>query len=183
MTILIRLCLAALFATAVSFAAAAPATAHAALVSSDPADSASLPTSPARVTATFNEDMQSAFAAMTVIGPDGSQWQDGGADVTGTTLGVAVRSGAPAGTYTVNYRATSADGHVVSGAWSYSVAETSPPPSATGDTTAGETTTAEAPNASAAAEPADDGMPVWPFVVGAAVIVAGGALWAARRRS
>ncbi len=34
-------------------------------------------------------------------------------------VSVALRPLGPTGTYTVNYRATSADGHVVSGSWSF----------------------------------------------------------------
>jgi methionine-rich copper-binding protein CopC len=178
MTSVIRLCLATLLTTLIALAAATPASAHAALVSSDPADGASLPTAPARVSATFNEAMQPAFAAMTVVGPDGGQWADGDVDVQGPTLGVAVRQGGPAGTYTVNYRATSADGHVVSGSWSYTTAESAPAP-------ASPTTSAAPATATPAAAPApvEDGMPVWPFAVGVSVIIAGGALWAVRRRS
>ena len=90
-----RLCLVTFLALTVSLASATTASAHAALVSSDPADSTTLPTNPSRVTATFNEDMQPAFAAMTVIGPDGSQWSEGEVDVVGPSLGIAVRQGAP----------------------------------------------------------------------------------------
>jgi hypothetical protein len=72
----------------------------------------------------------------------------------------------PAGTYTVNYRATSADGHVVSGSWSFALTQPG--------------TGQPGPSASAGAA-ADSGLPVWPFVAGATVLIAGGALWAARR--
>lgn len=181
MTSVIRLCLAAVLTTLVALAAATTASAHAALVSSDPADGTSLPTAPARVSATFNEAMQPAFAAMTVVGPDGGQWADGDVAVQGATLSVAVRQGAPAGTYTVNYRATSADGHVVSGSWSFTSAESRPVPASPPTTPA--PAAEETPAAAPTSAPTEDGMPVWPFAVGATVIVAGGALWAVRRRS
>ena len=63
--------------------------------------------------------MQAQFAAMTVVGPDGNLWSTGEPTVEGTVISVGVRPLGPAGTYTVNYRATSADGHVVSGSWSF----------------------------------------------------------------
>lgn len=185
LTTVARLCLVTFLAITISVATATTASAHAALVSSDPVDATTLPTSPARVTATFNEDMQPAFAAMTIIGPDGGQWSDGDVEVTGVNLAVAVRQGGPAGDYTVNYRATSADGHVVSGSWAYTVTEPAPAP--TGDTSAvapaPTSTTAAAAVAQPEPAPADGGVPVWPFVIGATVIVAGGAVWAVRRRS
>ena len=168
-----------LVAGALGYAGAAWA--HAARIASDPAENAQLAHQPTRVSATFNEAMQSQFAAMTVIGPDGAQWSDGDPAVDGAVISVAVRPGGPAGTYTVNYRATSADGHVVSGAWSYQLL------------IAGETTTATSPApAGPAAAPVGAGTsdggtsdepPVWPFVAAVTLIVAAGAVWAVRRRS
>jgi methionine-rich copper-binding protein CopC len=154
------------------------AAAHAARIASDPVEDASVSQSPSRVSATFNEAMQSQFAAMTVVGPDGDLWSTGEPEVNGAIISVGVRPLGPSGTYTVNYRATSADGHVVSGSWSFQltvagtgtpgppVAEASGPPTA---------------DASGNSE-ATGGIPVWPFFVGAVVIIGAGAWWAARRR-
>ena len=141
--------------------------AHAVRVAADPAPDATISTGPARVSATFNEQLQPSFAAMTVVGPDGNLWSDGSPEVQGATVSVAVRALGPAGAYTVNYRVTSADGHVVSGSWSFTL------------TVAGEGT----PGPSAAAGSADTGLSVWPFLAGAVVVVAGAAAWALRRRS
>ncbi|VEG58412.1 protein, copper resistance protein CopC-like protein [Mycolicibacterium aurum] len=156
--------------------------AHAARIASDPAENAQLSQQPARVNATFNEPMQSQFAAMTVIGPDGAQWSDGDPAVDGPVISVAVRPGGPAGTYTVNYRATSADGHVVTGSWSYQLLPASTPTAAPAAPDA-----PAAPATTTAASPADDrsadGTPVWPFVAGTTALVAAGAVWAVRRRS
>lgn len=153
---------------------AGPAWAHAARIAGDPADNAELTQSPPKVSATFNEDMQSEFAAMTVVGPDGAQWGDGTPTVDGAVISVGVRSGAPAGTYTVNYRATSADGHVVTGSWSYRV---------TTAATATPASPAAATPGPAAAQPSSGGLPAWPFAVAAVAVVAAGAVWAVRRRS
>ena len=176
----IRLYAAVLLAILFLVVGAANASAHAVLVSSDPAENATLPTNPERVNATFNEQMQPAFAAMTVIGPDGGQWSDGEVAVQGAVISVGVRPLGPAGIYTVNYRATSADGHVVSGSWSYTVTE-SPPAQA--ESSAAPDPATMTPPAQAAPTATENAMPVWPFAVGAAAIVAAGALWAARRRS
>ena len=158
------------------------ASAHAALVSSDPAADTTVPTPPRRVTATFNEPMQPAFAAMTVVGPDGDQWGDGDVAVTGADLAIAVRSGGPAGVYTVNYRATSADGHVVSGSWSFTATEAAPAAAPPASTPAASTPTPAAVEGPVPA-PQEDGTPVWPYALGVTLVVAGGALWAVRRRS
>ncbi len=168
-----------LFAALLMCASTAIAAAHAARIAADPADKSTVQTGPQRVSATFNEQMQGAFAAMTVVGPDGNLWSTGDPQVSGAVLAVAVRPLGPVGTYTVNYRATSADGHVVSGSWTFQLAQS-------GTGAAGPPAGAPAEPASTAdpadpVEPADPDMPVWPFVLGATLIIAGGALWAVRR--
>jgi copper resistance protein C len=144
---------------------AQPASAHAARVSADPADNAVLTAGPDRVAATFNERLQTTFAAMTVVGPDGNVWSTGEPTVQGAVVGIGLRPLGPAGTYTVNYRVTSADGHVVSGSWSFRL------------TVAGTGT----PGPPAAGPDAGGGITVWPFVVVAVALVAAGGLWAMRR--
>jgi hypothetical protein len=141
--------------------------AHAWRVSAEPADNAILATGPARVSATFNEQLQTTFAAMTVVGPDGNVWSTGDPTVQGAIVAIGVRALGPAGTYTVNYRVTSADGHVVSGSWSFRL------------TVPGTGT----PGPGAAATGTSGEIPVWPFVVVATALVAAGALWAVRRRA
>jgi methionine-rich copper-binding protein CopC len=159
-----------LLLAAIAFAAtltAGAASAHAARVSVDPAENAAVSTGPAHVRATFNEDLQTTFAAMTVVGPDGNLWSSGQPQVQGAVVSVGVRPLGPIGNYTVNYRVTSADGHVVSGSWSFRL------------TTPGTGT----PGPSA--EPSDNSsgdVPVWPFIVGAVVLVGGALLWQARNR-
>lgn len=140
--------------------------AHAARVSADPPDNAMLAAGPDRVSATFNERLQTTFAAMTVVGPDGNVWSTGEPAVQGAVVGIGLRPLGPAGTYTVNYRVTSADGHVVSGSWSFRL------------TVPGTGT----PGPPAGGAGAGGGLPVWPFVVVAVALVAAAALWAVRRK-
>jgi copper resistance protein C len=146
---------------------AGAASAHAARVSTDPADHALVSSGPVSVSATFTEDLQTTFAAMTVVGPDGNLWAAGSPQVHGPVVSVGVHPLGPAGTYTVNYRVTSADGHVVSGSWSFRL-------TASGTGTPG-------PAAQPAGDSSDD-VPAWPFALGALALVGGGALWAVRSR-
>jgi methionine-rich copper-binding protein CopC len=148
-------------------AGAGAASAHATRVATDPVENSELTQSPQQVSATFNEALQSEFAAMTVVGPDGNLWSTGEPQVVGAVVRVGLRPLGPSGTYTVNYRVTSADGHVVSGSWSFRLA-------VAGTGTPG-------PSASATSA-SNDGIPVWPFFVAAGLIVAGGAVWAVRRQ-
>ena len=150
-----------------AMAGAGAASAHATRVATDPVENTELTQSPQKVSATFSEAMQPEFAAMTVVGPDGNLWSSGDPQVDGAVLSVDVRPLGPSGTYTVNYRVTSADGHVVSGSWSFRL-------TVVGTGTPG-------PSASAPS-PSRDGIPVWPFFVAAGLIVAVGAVWAVRRQ-
>jgi methionine-rich copper-binding protein CopC len=157
---------AALLAVA-ALAGSGVASAHAVRISTDPADHAVLDSGPRRVSATFNEQLQPQFDAMTVVGPDGNLWSTGDPEVQGAVISVGVRPLGPAGTYTVNYRVTSADGHPVPGSWSFrlTVASTGTP----------------GPPAANPADKSGGGIPVWPFLVVGALIVGGGIWWAARR--
>jgi methionine-rich copper-binding protein CopC len=150
-----------------AMAGAGAASAHATRVATDPVENTELSKAPQKVSAMFSEALQTEFAAMTVVGPDGNLWSTGDPQVDGAVLSVGVRPLGPSGTYTVNYRVTSADGHVVSGSWSFrlTVASTGTP----------------GPSASAPS-PSGDGIPVWPFFVAAGLIVAVGAVWAVRRQ-
>lgn len=167
MTAALRLAVALLLAALATFVGPAVASAHAVRISTDPAENAALDIGPDTVSATFNEQLQPQFAAMTVVGPDGNLWSDGEPRVVGAVLSTAVRPLGPVGTYTVNYRVTSADGHPVSGTWSFRL------------TRAGSGT----PGPAAAAPSGEHGLPVWPFLAGATALIAGGALWAVRRRT
>lgn len=144
-----------------------PAGAHTALTETDPPADATLQTGPARVTATFNEELQPTFAAMTVIGPDGNLWSGGDQEVRGLTVTVPVRPLGPAGRYTVNYRVTSADGHVVTGSWSFTVAVPS-----TGE-----------PGPTVPSPGGPGRISLWPFGLGAVLLIGVTALWVLRHRA
>lgn len=97
---------------------AAPASAHAELVSSDPAQGSTVGSVPDSVTLTFTEALDRP-AAVSVIAPDGTDLAEGGPDVVGDTLtqsvsGVSADDASP-GRYSVSYQVVSADGHSVSG--------------------------------------------------------------------
>jgi copper resistance protein C len=150
-----------------ALAGAGVASAHAVRVATDPVENTALVLGPQKVSATFNEKLQPQFAAMTVVGPDGNLWSTGDPLVDGAVISVSVRPLGPSGTYTGNYRVTSADGHPVSGSWPFRL-------TVSGTGTPG-------PSASATS-PSRDGFPVWPFFIAAGLIVAVGAVWAVRRQ-
>lgn len=165
MTVL-RVLLATLLCAAVSLIAPAPAGAHAVRIATEPAVDALLDSGPPQVSATFNEQLQTTFAAMTVVGPDGNLWSSGDAHVQSAIASVALMPLGPVGAYTVNYRVTSADSHVVTGSWTFNLKKsgTGTPGPPAGASTAG-------------------AVPWWPFAAAGALIVLVAALGLARRRT
>ena len=153
-------------------AGASPAAAHNSLVSADPADGASLATGPQQVRLTFDQPVQRGFTTVTVTGPEDTRWEGGEPDVSGSSVTTPVRPLGPAGDYVVGYRIVSADGHPVSGTLKFRL------------TTAGAGTPAEpAPAAevgTGSAAGGDGGMPVWPWIA-LAVLLLGAGVFAALR--
>lgn len=150
-------------------AGAPSAQAHNTLRSSDPADGATVPFAPDHVTLTFDEDAVAIGTQVVVTSPDGTVVSEGDAVLDAGTVTQAVTGDRPAGTYTVTWRVTSADGHPVSGELTFVAADALPAPIATADPTVEPTTepasepTAESvatdptPAPDATIQPDDDG--------------------------
>ena len=109
-----------LLAGATVVGAASPAAAHAGLLSSDPAPRADLETMPPEVRLTFNEAMNRP-SYVTVTSPDGTVVAEGEGAVDGADVVQQVDDPGQAGTYRVDYRVISADGHPVEGALEFDV--------------------------------------------------------------
>ena len=155
---------------------AAPAWAHSQLEGASPANGTSVATPPSNVSLTFNEDVQPGFTVITLIGPDGKDYHSGDVTETDQTVAVGALPLGPAGVYQIGYRVVSADGHPVSGKTSFTLTTAGP-----GSPDAKVPAATVAPNAVPSAAPADaGGAPVWPWIVGAVVLVAGGVALALR---
>ena len=172
----------AVLAAAALLLGAAPAMAHARLISSDPPDGASLDAGPQRVSLTFSDQMTGEFDAITVVGPDEKQYQTGDVTAEGSTVSIAVQPLGPTGVYEIGYRVVSADGHPVEGTLSFTL--TTPGPAAAATTNAAPAGAPAATPAPAAAPTAPDndsgGMPLWPWLVGAIVLIGAGVVVALR---
>ncbi|MFE4056873.1 copper resistance CopC/CopD family protein [Streptomyces sp. NPDC059096] len=117
------------------------ASAHAALTGSTPEDGAVVATAPQDITLTFSEQIAMGDDSIRVLDPDNrradtAKIRDLG---TGSTVkyGVALKAGLPDGTYTVAWRAVSADSHPVSGAFTFSIGAPSQTTAAVPDQKAG----------------------------------------------
>lgn len=98
------------------------AVAHSVLVSIDPEDGSELDTPPDEIVLTFNEEINQSFASVAVTaGENRADRVVGDPSVAGETVTVDVDELEP-GPYTVGYRVTSSDGHVVSGSSVFTVA-------------------------------------------------------------
>lgn len=110
--------------------AAWPASAHSALISSTPADGATVEAPLTSVELIFNEAVQSEFAQLVVLGDDGVEYQTGAPQIVGGTVTQGVDS-PPDGGYSLSYRVVSADGHPVEGTLTFTMAAGSSAPEPT----------------------------------------------------
>jgi methionine-rich copper-binding protein CopC len=163
------------------------ALAHARLESSDPVDGASLDSGPQQISLIFSDPMTADFNTLTVIGPDNAHYETGPITAQGTTVSIGVGPLGPAGRYEIGYRVVSEDGHPVTGSVAFTLTTAGPgaaqaaAASAPAAPSTGPAAPEAAPPASAAANTTDGGgMPVWPWIVGAVVLVGGGVVAALR---
>ena len=109
---------------ALMLAGAGPASAHATLDSTDPAQNSVVATAPQAVTLTFSETVSLSGDSVRVLDPAGKPVDTGNpahADGKGDTARVGLNSGLANGTYTVAWRAVSEDSHPVGGAFTFSI--------------------------------------------------------------
>ncbi|MEU9385718.1 copper resistance protein CopC [Streptomyces sp. NPDC048279] len=124
--------------TGALLAGAGPASAHAALTGSDPAQGVVVPKAPDQVSLTFSENVSLNDDSIRVLDPKGKRVDLAKPDsLTGTTYGVQLRSGLGRGTYTVAWQVVSADSHPVAGAYTFSVGAPSATVASVGDQGAG----------------------------------------------
>jgi copper transport protein len=177
-------CLFALLPLVLGLAVPASAFAHAYLERSSPAGNTIVETAPGRIQIWFTERPELRFSDVTVYTAEGEQVQHGPL----TTPADNPRSlvfdleATPNGTYTVAWKALSADdGHVSAGAFAYAVGLDQPPPTAASIfVPAGQTTEIDRPNVLAV-------LARWVGYAGAALVGGGPfflafVLWPAIRR-
>ncbi|AUY50579.1 FixH family protein [Streptomyces sp. CB01881] len=109
---------------ALMLAGAGPASAHATLQSTDPAQNSVVAAAPQTVTLTFSEAVSLSGDSVRVLDPAGRAVDTGNpahADGRDNTARVGLNSGLANGTYTVAWRAVSEDSHPIGGAFTFSV--------------------------------------------------------------
>jgi copper resistance protein C len=118
--------------------AAAPASAHDELVSTDPAADSAVASLPDELTLTFSGELATDPAAteLQITDADGTDLADGEPVIDGTLLAQPL-AGAASGEVTVLWKVVSSDGHPISGEFAFSVtAPSTPTPASTEPATA-----------------------------------------------
>jgi methionine-rich copper-binding protein CopC len=113
-------------ACVVTLLAAGPAAAHSVLLATSPVTSSRIASAPAVVVLTFNEMPRGEYSDIHVVGPDGARRDSGHVKVLNDTVSEALGGTRPAGLYTVDWRVISADGHPVSGQFTFTAAAQAP---------------------------------------------------------
>ena len=119
-----RRALAILAALLTAAALPAAASAHAQLESTSPERGALVASEPGAISFTFDEPVTGTDGAVRVFDSKGDRVDDGAAyhpGSAGKTFAVHLRSGLAKGTYTATYRVVSADTHVVTGGFVFSI--------------------------------------------------------------
>ncbi|NJC24438.1 hypothetical protein BJ994_003514 [Arthrobacter pigmenti] len=161
-----------LVAFALVFSSATAASAHDELASSNPEPGATLETVPEAIELTFTNVPATIGSEVQVLDESGENWAEGDVSITDTVATQAIGAGAPAGTYTVNWRVVSSDSHPIEGTFEF--------------TASGGGTASETPNASAGTagpietgepeaideEPAADSGVSWGVILMVAVLIA-----------
>jgi methionine-rich copper-binding protein CopC len=94
---------------------AVPASAHDELASSSPQDGTAVDSAPTEVVLTFTNTPSGIGAEVIITDTAGTTWSDGPVSVINNTAVQALKPGAPAGTYTAQWRVVSADDHPIEG--------------------------------------------------------------------
>lgn len=108
---------------ALLFALLIPATAasaHDVVEITSPADKATVAAVPTQVTLTIDKAPATIGSKIEIKDASGADWAQGAVTVLDRVASQAVKPGAPAGQYTVNWRLVSSDGHPIEGTFSFS---------------------------------------------------------------
>lgn len=108
---------AALLALAVLVGGSAPASAHDELTGTTPAEGTSVSVLPPSLELNFSNVPSGLGAQVQVVDESGTDWADGAVQIVDRTATQALRTGAPAGEYTVNWRVVSSDSHPIEGSF------------------------------------------------------------------
>ncbi|MCT1430020.1 copper resistance protein CopC [Brachybacterium muris] len=123
--------------------APAPAHAHDSLISSDPADGATLETSPEQITLTYSAEVLEVSPVVQISAGESGEPVELTPVIDGPAVTAEIPEPLAAGTHTVQWRVVSSDGHPIEGSFTFTV-ETGPEPTEDQPTETADTNTGEA---------------------------------------
>lgn len=110
-----------LTAVVVALIVTAVAQAHTKLEKSEPADGATLSAAPAMVQLFFNEKPDLKVSKVTLTGPSGNVELGAAHSMADKDIMAGIKGSLANGKYTVNWQTAGKDGHVIKGAFSFTV--------------------------------------------------------------
>ncbi|MBP2319908.1 methionine-rich copper-binding protein CopC [Kibdelosporangium banguiense] len=164
---------------AVMIGTAAPAAAHVRLLASNPEAGQAMATPPQSIQLTFDESLRNP-PAITVTDPNGTQWAMGKPtlDLKTVTVPTDAKQG-PAGKYTINYRVTGQDNHLIVGDVQFDITAAFGQPGAAPE---GNAAPQQQPQTAVNHEghaqgstPDGSGIPTWVAILGTIVVLGSGA--------
>ena len=90
--------------------------------STSPAAGATVPTPPASVSLTLSNHPLALGTQIKVNDAAGTNWADGAVEIVDNVASQKLKTGAPAGAYTVQWRVASSDGHPIEGTFTFTAA-------------------------------------------------------------
>jgi len=160
------------------------AAAHTALAGSNPAKDATVAAAPDAIVLTFTEDINPAFANVVLSNAEGRKWESTAPRVEGPRLSFAIGPDRPGeGVYTVGYRVVSADGHPVTGSYSFTISGAPDEPAPTSTPAAAAAPSSSTTDSPVSAAPASSDTKTTVITAGVAGLALGGiiAFWQSRR--
>jgi len=180
MTTLRTLLLVLVTVFALPIAIATPASAHVRLLASNPEPGQALSAPPQSIQLTFDEPLRNA-PTITVTDPNGTQWAMGRPtmDQKVVTIPADARQG-PAGKYTIGYRVTGQDNHLITGDIQFDILTAFGQPGAApeGNAPAAPVQQPAGENHEGHAQPStpdSGGIPTWVAILGTIVVLGAGA--------
>ncbi|MBW4093951.1 MAG: copper resistance protein CopC [Acidobacteria bacterium] len=154
----------------VALVSAPAASAHDVLESTNPADGSTVTSVPSKLTLTFDNTPAAIGSQIQILDSTGKDWADGAVRVIDHVASENIKAGAPAGTYTVNWRMVSSDSHPIDGTFSFTATSGAAPVNTASAGTAAAPQSPQQSSAPASAS-ASGGFP-WVLVVLGLVLVA-----------
>jgi methionine-rich copper-binding protein CopC len=122
MRTLIAIASALFVSMATTFLVAPAAQAHAFLDHASPLVGSTVSAPPHELSLSFTQNLEPAFSAVEVTGPDGSRVDQGKPQISGNTMRVGLKA-AGSGAYHVHWHALSVDTHTTQGSFTFHVGQ------------------------------------------------------------